>query len=706
MDTVQTNLRKVARVAAAAYLWAAAGAAQAQLGSPNDAFSCYSHCGETRSNAFGVTCYCDAWCETRGDCCADVDTYCAVEGSAPQCALTNNTPGDASEFGRFCGTDLGFMFSHGGAIQVLFGDSWQYPSGVTTTCEDRGVQPPFGPGENDDSQGTLPLTRPAWLPLSSSTPGASAVSCPAGTLTMNMTGSTFTPIALRNLSNVLLPLAVGDTPLTGFSDGTNAWGVFGDGGPTEADRNVYIAYRTSGTNYRARVDLGKGGNFQNPSAAVVTSLTNFDPPGSGGTLLLFGRPLFNLSSSSSAQNPVYLLRQTLPLNTTGVSNWAPQYYVRTNADGSVTWSSSASAALPIIATDFKSTAQLDVKWIPQIKKWVMLYGGSTPDVVGLNGTTTDQPRHGAIHIRLADFPWGPWTPPAPALFREEMGPYYDCDANGFTIPTGCDVWPWATGLWTQGYADASIPNCRVDAQLPWMPNYPWCPAPGFQQRGNLYSPNMIVPWTADNGLEPISRTRRAALYFATSTWSPYQVTLNILDLRMFEQLSYSWGATFVQLRDRNKGMIDRNSTTNTSRVAGSNASYAPARTKFFALWAGSGSPPERLPAIGDTVVFLNNFNGDKLLARNGSAISYLDDTFPYPSTALWVLESTNTATYPNGTPVIWGKTPFRIKAASSTHRLRTTSTGAISASTSTPDSTFVWNFLWSCVNGDSCVVAP
>src|SRR5262245_3149359 len=103
---------------------------------------------------------------------------------------------------RFYGTDLGWTFEHRGQHFMLFGDTWPHSRSL---CE---ALP-----HNDDSQATLPLALPSGLP----------------TLTIATD-----PDAPDEFARIRLfrdgesqVMGYNKTPLTAFSDGTDAVGLFG-----------------------------------------------------------------------------------------------------------------------------------------------------------------------------------------------------------------------------------------------------------------------------------------------------------------------------------------------------------------------------------------------------------------------------------------------------------------------------------------------
>lgn len=103
---------------------------------------------------------------------------------------------------RFYGTDLGWTFAHRGTHWMLFGDTWPHPR---SPCDPL----PIG----DDAQATLPLAPPVGLP-------------PLAVVTDPEAPSEFARI--RVLRDGVAPtMGYNKTPLTAWSDGTDAVGLFG-----------------------------------------------------------------------------------------------------------------------------------------------------------------------------------------------------------------------------------------------------------------------------------------------------------------------------------------------------------------------------------------------------------------------------------------------------------------------------------------------
>jgi hypothetical protein len=489
--------------------------------------SCYARCGAPELLRVEADCACDVDCQLRGDCCADKHELCAVTDRQPLCTLTGLAR-DAS----LCGTDLGWTFAHDGQNEILFGDAYDASCGV--------------PLLHDDAQGTLPLVRPRQLPTRGQGEG---LSC-AGLLTLDKqtrgSPASFAPSRLFDDGSALSS-SLSETPLTGFSDGSHAYLIARRGG--SIDDPIYVAVRDpdaapdvepARTVYRvgARYDSPR---FKNLTAATVKQ---FDPrapeqhdygPG-GQTLFLFGRGDF----AGQNARAVYLSQQRLPLQQPdGRFVFAPSYFA--GLDGAVPrWTSDEREARPVLEQDFALSMQLEVSWVPALGRWIMLYGGDVADWI--DASPSDQPRHGALHMRMADAPWGPWTRATPVFFREHAARFLHCDAPVDPRPgmrAGCDLdelpddpaHSYDPGPW--GNALRDFPGCISAVLTPSQPNFAAggaLPCLGAQ-RGNLYAPSIIDSWTVDLAGDR-GYAHAATLYFVVSTWMPYQVILASLTLHL------------------------------------------------------------------------------------------------------------------------------------------------------------------------------
>jgi hypothetical protein len=740
--------RNVALAFGFAFAAAHGSPAAAQLGgNPSDAFSCYSDCG-VRSGTSSAGCACDGGCNVRGNCCADYNLYCATTAAAPACSLTTNNV--SSHSSMFCGTDLGFVVQHGSRLEVLFGDSWEWdPLTLYTTCNTVGAL-----GASDDAQGWLPVTRPpsTQVPFRAASIPATGISdCNSTILTLDTNDPpgapprTYTKIRLFTESGTELQLLPGSTPLAAFSDGTNMWAMFKANGPGTNDPEpgrTYLAWRHTAarTDYRVRQDLGSNlgdaNLFLNPSATRITSydatnpkLSNFALPTgtNAGVLLIFGRKKFWTGPSSNPDaaddNGMYLVRQDVRISTSGTKNWNPQYLTGIDfMTGKPTWSSDKNAAWAMLTTDgptsgdFKAVNEIDVKWVPELRKWIMLYGGDVHWTLESSPPTTDQPRHGAIHMRMADYPWGPWSPPTPLLFREKMRGYFECDATQSTTPDGCDPTSYPLGTWesnssAHGFFNKNIAGCTTALSEPVQPNTlffnnPWLTdcfindQPVYDQRGILYAPELIPTWT-NEGTQNIfgNLLKTVTLYFLVSTWMPYQVVLAAADLDV-PITTYSQGLKFVQLRDYQNKFLTAGSTLPPP------VSNTVNNTTAWWVQLVDGTTPNRPMQIGDLVYFRSlSDSGLTYLSRSGDNVR-----FDKPGAALeerhkWRIDTVDPVRYPVGMAIEVGKTPLLIKDTG-TRRLKSKVTSAgqpnIVRNLVGGGSDGVWTMTWHCQSGDNC----
>lgn len=150
---------------------------------------------------------------------------------------------------------------------------------------------------------------------------------------------------------------------------------------------------------------------------------------------------------------------------------------------------------------------MSVVWIDQLKKWVMFYGGGmtkTPnpafgaDCGALQIFTRDECKHvvlgnGALRMRTADKPWGPWTAPQDLIVGgdPDQRPVADQYAEGGVL------------------YHQECKGAKCATRTPVLPenDYGW-----------FYGANIIEQWTrpAGNGVDVI---------WNASTWSPYRVIL-------------------------------------------------------------------------------------------------------------------------------------------------------------------------------------
>ena len=472
---------------------------------------------------------------------------------------------------RFYGTDLGWTFEHHGTHYMLFGDTWPH---------DRSMCDPLP--HNDDSQATLPLARPDGLP-------------PLTIATDPDAPAEFARIRLFTDGRSQV-MGYNKTPLTAFSDGTDAVILFGlidlvrcgtrRGRPTcrpwehltcsqdvgictpdllgydapcdlatnagcilgqqcnptptglcidpdssqndgtSASLPATAAYHTHlGIQDAARPsdyrDVGTiaSNKFIDVAARSVrcfsgTACGNDYAPGHGA-VFVWGRPGYEVQPGRQAH--MYLMAHRLPIrrNARGRALLRPRYFAGVrHGTNEPLWTTTESRAVPLAmdgvpggnpddAQPFPN--QTAVSWLgPPVNRWMMLYGGGGSDVSGGSGDATS----GAIMVRFAEHPWGPWSLPIVHLAPGDPG------LAG--APFGPDGWIFNPGCRSQPSAACAL----SDPHRPLDFFFAGCPAIGVAlDTGILYAPNIIDAYTRSDGAGGLD------VFWNVSAWNPYLVGL-------------------------------------------------------------------------------------------------------------------------------------------------------------------------------------
>lgn len=201
------------------------------------------------------------------------------------------------------------------------------------------------------------------------------------------------------------------------------------------------------------------GRFINVSPVLIN---NADIPGlpqsAGQGLLVWG-------SGEYRQSDPYLAH--VPLDTVQ-DRQAWRYFAGVDpGSGQPRWSASESQAAALFSQP--CIGEFSVAWNPFLNKWLMLYNCGSPR---------------GINFRVADQPWGPWSP-AQVLFH-----------------------PWQD----EGY-------CHF-MHVSWQ----------SQQCDSVHDPGRENVWAGEYGPYLISRfttgdQSRTTIYYVMSTWNPYNVVL-------------------------------------------------------------------------------------------------------------------------------------------------------------------------------------
>jgi hypothetical protein len=240
-----------------------------------------------------------------------------------------------------------------------------------------------------------------------------------------------------------------------------------------------------------------------------------------GQLLLWGRPRYVAEGGREAE--LYLMVHDLPLtlDDAGALKFQPRYFAGVDpSTGAPRWSASQSHAKPL-AMDGKVGGDphepvhivnhTAISWLgPPIDKWVMLYGGSLSDYLLTDPAGSQYaPAPGAIMVRFADHPWGPWSPPvahlSPGDPNKRGDPY---GPGGFLYNAGCQSFGAAMCAGPDSLRSANndvLPSCLAGLIL-------W-------DAGRLYGASIIDSYTTANDSGGLD------ILWNVSTWNPYAVVL-------------------------------------------------------------------------------------------------------------------------------------------------------------------------------------
>jgi hypothetical protein len=258
-------------------------------------------------------------------------------------------------------------------------------------------------------------------------------------------------------------------------------------------------------------------NFD-PNNLLVTDYTTangLNPIGS--KVFLWGRSSVVGERTTTPQRDaeLYFAYVSIPIySPTASFAWAPQYFTGTDASGNPKFSPDQSKAVPLNLSGTPKASseiydvvnQTTVSYIPNMKKWVMFYGGDLyPSLLtffgGPNGNTAHSAPDFAIHARFATNPWGPWSAPVQVF----------SPGNPLAPAAGTAYAPLGT-IHNILCTPATSPPC-VPSEVGWQTK-------GFQY-GFLYGANIIEQWTEPRGL----LNQDADIYWNVSTWDPYETIL-------------------------------------------------------------------------------------------------------------------------------------------------------------------------------------
>jgi hypothetical protein len=252
--------------------------------------------------------------------------------------------------------------------------------------------------------------------------------------------------------------------------------------------------------------------FANATVRAVNSLTDYTAADGVGSedkgVFIWGRPGFGGIGGQDRDAQLYLAWVPMPsYDATGHFAWQPRYFAGLDDAGQPEFAAREVDAQPLDLDAATSgdqphepldiVNQMAISWVPALQRWVMLYAGDLdgdflPPLFGSDVALAQHDAYGAVQLRTAEHPWGPWTTPERVLLA----------SDGTPGPVG-------------QYAPGGIlhhPDCNQRDCIP---------GDGIvtqNDRGFYYGVNIVDTWTSE-------RASSVDLYWFVSTWNPYQVML-------------------------------------------------------------------------------------------------------------------------------------------------------------------------------------
>jgi hypothetical protein len=239
-----------------------------------------------------------------------------------------------------------------------------------------------------------------------------------------------------------------------------------------------------------------------------------DGTGDQRRVFLWGRPGFVGVGAHKRPLGLYFAYADLPKGS--AFEWAVNYFSGM-ADGVPQFSRDQARAAPLDLDSAQDGMQPDevhdivhqmsLTWVESLGRWVMFYGGGiirlpTPalpncgvlELFARSECGDVNVGNGAIRMRTAEQPWGPWSPPQDVI----VGGDPEVPGSGQYGPGGVLHHP---GCAAQG--------CAAHTQTPYYQQ---------QEYGFFYGTNIIEQWTRPSA-------EGVDILWNASTWDPYRVVL-------------------------------------------------------------------------------------------------------------------------------------------------------------------------------------
>jgi hypothetical protein len=315
--------------------------------------------------------------------------------------------------------DHGYSFEHDGRLFFLFGDTEPAPTFNGKPNLDK--DPPRDHGLDNDAIGYV----------SNIASISSLDQCLRLDFTVDEIGAYKNPVVLNAQGQPAITLRVDESPMAGIDDGGRMFVTFKTDnyvyptpGPTKEDlgqstRAVVGVSDDDANTWHYLYDLS---DPSKPGASDAKFVNNAFAQGQDGYLYIWG----TYGGTQYRHSPVFLARK--PVGSMSTLN-PIQYLQSVNNDGTPVFASSETDATPLFHDSPTDCAgEVGVEWNQFVDSWVMLY--ECP-----NNTPANP--HG-IWMRVADQPWGPWSPPQTIFNKDDGLCKFIHRAVNSKNPTPCD----------------------------------------------------------------------------------------------------------------------------------------------------------------------------------------------------------------------------------------------------------------------------
>jgi len=419
-----------------------------------------------------------------------------------------------SRFG-LVGTDRGYSFEHKGKLFFLFGDS---PPSKSFNGKSNG-------------QSDLPRTTEDNDAIAFTT-DTSAGPCLKVDFTVDSIGAFKNPVVLDKKGNPAITLRTNETPIAGISDSGRMFVIFGTdnvlsnppGGTSSpnggATRSVVAVSDDDANTFHYLYNFSKGPGAKFIMTAIVK--------GQDGYIYFWGThgdTLFRKSPPFLARKPIGAMSDSTAI----------EYLHEVYPNGTPVFMPGETEAMPLFHDSLPGPGgtmqaadcmgEVGIDWNPFIHRWIMLYNSSN--------NTPANPR--GIWIRIAEQPWGPWSPPQTIFNPNRDAGFCYFIHRGVT---------------------SSQPVCDSLSSIDRLGD-----------GGGNYGPYFISRFTTGNEAQLTS-----TFYFVMSTWNPY----NTVIMKSTIQLSPSAASTNIPLPAGIYVLNDASNErqTSTAYVAGMSSSLA------------------------------------------------------------------------------------------------------------------------------------